>query len=90
MRTLEDIFWNHTAKRKILFEDGEWCIYRKVDGPVSIYKPTNLYVIHRCKKVRNALDHDHWECGSGQGHGCRKTAPDGIQALYILSGWYDR
>lgn len=87
MRTLNDIFWNHKTPREILFEDGLWCMYRRAP-----YKtvPGACYVIHRCSKVSRALNHDTWVCGNRQKYGCGETAPEGIQALYILNGWDER
>lgn len=88
MRSLKDIFTNLKADREILFEKGLWCIYRRLDGPVTPFRPVNgIYVIHRCVKVERSLNHGEWRCGNGQWHGCGKVAPEGIQALYILNGW---
>ena len=90
MRSLKDIFYNVKAEREILFEDGEWCIYRRVDhSPVSTSRPVanGCYIIHRCEKVQKALNRDTWVCGNKREHGCGETAPEGLQGLYILHGW---
>ena len=62
MRTLDEIFGHGVRQRRILFEEGLWCIYEKNDDLI--------YVIHRCDRVSYALDQGGaWECGGGVIHG---------------------
>jgi hypothetical protein len=86
MRNVDEIFGHSYGKRRILFEDGLWCIYEKNDEGV--------YVIHRCDKTSYSLDRDGpWECGSSEDYpeenryGCGETAPDCIKTLCILHRW---
>ena len=83
MRHPDEIFGHSDGSRRILFEDGLWCIYTKSEHMT--------YVIHRCAEVQYALDNDGpWECGSsirGTEAGCGETAPDSIKTLYILHRW---
>lgn len=86
MRDLDEIFGGEIGVRRILFEDGLWCIYTKWED--------TIYVIHRCASVRLALDQEGpWECGSTQGskgkalYGCGETAPDSIKTLYTIHRW---
>jgi hypothetical protein len=85
MRSIEDIFDhepNKTVNREVLFEDDEWCIYRR--PPYSWVRDTNhrSYVLHRCAKAQFACDNDGTftcECG--------EVAPDSIKTLFILQTW---
>ena len=76
MRTLEDILSGHhdTAEREILFEDGEWCIYRRLKD--------RCYIIHRCDKVNRAQNPHHNAC-----HGCSAVMPEPLSGLFRLSEW---
>ena len=90
MRSLEDIFYKNPTEREIRFEKGFWCIYRRSDVVTEYTTHNGIYVIHRCVKTQKALNYLEWRCGNGMGYGCGKVAPEGIQALYILSGWDER
>ncbi len=92
MRALSDIFYHSTVKREVLFEDGDWCIYRRADLHNEQSQSNGIYVIHRCESSVGAVNHKTWLCGSvskgsGTGLKCTELAPEGIQGLYILVQW---
>ena len=82
MRKLTDIFKSMGSKREILFEDGEWCIYRKLGG-----LDDGEHIVHRCDMVHEACKEETFVCGNRRGAGCGEEAPDSIKTLYILHRW---
>ncbi len=71
------------CRREILFEEGEWCIYRR---PKYGWQPADTnymhYIIHRCAEACNAIDaEEHYKCE------CGETAPDSIKTLFIIQTW---
>ncbi len=93
MRSLDDIFTHGEGKRRLLFEDGLWCIYEKTrdDGDKTVY------VLHRCEAAEFSLDSEGpWECGATRADswvagevnsGCGETAPDSIKTLATIHRW---
>ena len=89
MLTLEDIFEDHNnkpSKRKILFEEGMWCIYEKTPQ----YTDDKFHLIHRCmhgvkavplKNYYNNGVHDI-SC-----RGCGDVPSEGILGLLNLHKW---
>jgi hypothetical protein len=82
----DDILGHGRGQRRIVFEDGLWCIYEKRDG--------DIYALHRCETASYALNQDGvWECGVSEAHpeeagyGCGETAPDSIKTLCIIYRW---
>ena len=72
MRKLADIF--DEEKRVVLFEDGEWCIYRR--------SLDRCYIIHRCASISKAEDSTNNSC-----HACGEVMPVALKGLYILNEW---
>ena len=62
------------AIREILFEDGLWCIYRRVDN--------RCYIIHRCDVAHKAQNPTDTEC-----HACRAVTPVELKGLFLLNEW---
>jgi hypothetical protein len=88
MRDVDEIFGHGNGQRRIVFEEGLWCIYEK-NGDTG-----DVYAIHRCEKVGYALDQGGaWECGVTEAYpeesryGCGETAPDSIKTLYTIHRW---
>ena len=82
MRTLNDIFEAFGYEREVLFEDGEWCIYRKLGG-----RDKGEHVVHRCGDVSEACIAGQFVCGNLRNGGCGEEAPDSIKTLAILQAW---
>ena len=89
MRSLEAILvGKDNVKREVLFEEGEWCLYKR-PSPSPSYTSSDpekggfVYnVIHRCSLALNAVEDDgDWQCECGQ------TAPDSVKTLHILQTW---
>ena len=89
MLTLEQIFEHHNnrpAERKVVFEDGLWCIYERIPEETE----GRFHLIHRCDLGTYALytddrpnsTPDDMCCGK-----CKRVPPDGIQALLKLQRW---
>ena len=76
MRNLEDILnvRHDVSNREVLFEDGEWCIYRRVHD--------RCYIIHRCATAHKAMNPTDNEC-----HACSEVMPEALKGLFILHEW---
>ena len=76
MRSLEDILnvQGELNKRVVLFEDGEWCLYRRQND--------RNYIIHRCAGVYKAQNPTDNEC-----HACHEDTPVALMGLFILNEW---
>ena len=75
MRSLDNIYANsQPAKRTLLLEDGEWCIYRR--------EQDRCYMIHRCNIVKRAQTPTDSSC-----HGCGDAVPVALRGLFILNEW---
>ncbi len=89
MRDIDRIFGHSLGRRRILFEEGLWCIYEKGSE--------GCYVIHRCIYVKFALDNEltpdqtDWRCGitihQEGSHGCGEEAPDSVKTLFLIHRW---
>ena len=75
MRSLDNIFSSflYAAKREVIFEDGEWCIYRRQDS--------RDYIVHRCDKVNTAHNPHINTCV------CGAVMPVELKGLVLLSEW---
>lgn len=86
MKDLDDIF-SSIAKREILFEEGDWCIYRKDSDTVT----DRLNVVHRCDQSAMSMNNStaKWVCGNGShnGGGCGEPAPEKLKGLFMLYTW---
>lgn len=76
MRTLEEVLsrYHDNKQRDILFEDGEWCIYHRVND--------RNYIIHRCGNVNKAQNPRDTTC-----HGCGAATPEALIGLFKLIEW---
>ncbi len=76
MRSLESILslYHESTTRDILFEDGEWCLYRRIND--------RCYIIHRCGKVNKAQTPRDNSCP-----GCGETTPVALKGLFALNAW---
>ncbi len=75
MRSLESIFGDEIEyHRTVLFEDGEWCIYRRNND--------RCYIIHRCVDVDKANDPGDVTCGA-----CGEMVPVALKGLFMLNEW---
>jgi hypothetical protein len=83
MLSLNDIFGDESFgafHRKILFEDGLWCIYEKIPDGMDL----RFHLIHRCHPASRSisLKYDH-TLGNHCIH-CSEEPPDGILVLARL------
>ncbi len=76
MKSLHEILskYHDNKQRDILFEDGEWCIYRRLND--------RCYIIHRCGKVNKAQNPMANKC-----HGCGEVTPEALKGLFKLNEW---
>ena len=85
MKDLDKIFTN-TVTREILFEEGDWCIYRKETST-----RTDVFnVIHRCDKTCMSMSRNTklWVCGTGAREGgCGEPVPEKLKGLFMLYTW---
>ena len=85
MRTLDQIFDRQSLRdriREILLEDGEWCLYRRLD-----YMSAMPLIIHRCQSATCAIDTDYkYVCGSGKPEdgGCGAPVPERLKGFLSL------
>jgi hypothetical protein len=93
MRSLDNIFRHiniYGIEREILFEEGEWCMYRRTN--IDDMAPL---ILHRCSKAQFSLAPVNgtcdltWICGGDQpkGSGCGETTPPALKGLWYLYTW---
>ncbi len=84
MRTLKSVFKGSATERTILFEEEEWCIYKrsKVHGLGKV-----LILVHRCNTAcySDAMQLPKEPIDSCSA--CGGSTPDDIKTLYILGAW---
>jgi hypothetical protein len=84
MLTLEEMFENHNSSdnpyRKILFEEGLWCIYERIPEGGD----DRFHLIHRCSVNVKAVYLDGFPVKC---RGCNTKPPDEILGLLKLHKW---